>query len=100
MNWIPEAVDAEEIAPLLKKEWKKLTDDDIEGIGVSEDQLVCMLCARYGLDRATAEKKADEFGTENKLDVPPAEPKKPKAATKGHPSSHALGSSHSGKSER
>ena len=44
-----------------KKQWGKLTDDDLEYMAGSRDQFVGRLQERYGVAKEEAQKQADEW---------------------------------------
>jgi uncharacterized protein YjbJ (UPF0337 family) len=44
-----------------KKQWGKLTDDDLEYMAGSKDQFIGRLQERYGLAKEAAQKQADEW---------------------------------------
>jgi len=46
---------------MLRQQWAKLTDDDIEAIKGQAEELRGRLQERYGYSREEAEKKIEEF---------------------------------------
>jgi uncharacterized protein YjbJ (UPF0337 family) len=46
---------------LIKQQWGKLTDDDIDRIEGSWDKLTGALQERYGIERQEAESRIDEY---------------------------------------
>src|ERR1035437_328952 len=45
----------------LKKQWGKLTDDDLKYMAGSKDQFVGRLQERYGIAKEAAQKQTDEW---------------------------------------
>ena len=45
----------------VRKQWGKLTDDDLEYIAGSKDQFVGRLQERYGITKEAAQRQADEW---------------------------------------
>jgi len=45
----------------VKKQWGKLTDDDLTVINGEKDQLIGRLQERYGYDKVRAEKEVSDF---------------------------------------
>lgn len=45
----------------LKKQWGKLTDDDVKQIEGNRDQLVGKIQERYGVAREEAEKQVEQW---------------------------------------
>lgn len=45
----------------VKKQWGKLTDDDLTVIKGEKDELIGRLQERYGYDKARAEKEVSDF---------------------------------------
>jgi uncharacterized protein YjbJ (UPF0337 family) len=45
----------------VKQEWGKLTDDDLDRIAGSRDELVGIIQERYGWERVEAQRAVDEF---------------------------------------
>ncbi len=52
----------------VKKQWGKLTDDDLEQINGDMDKLAGMLQERYGYSHAQAEQEVRRFETEHPQD--------------------------------
>lgn len=51
----------DQIRGSIKKNWGKLTDDDLKQIDGDRDRLVGKLKEKYGFTKEQAEKKVDEF---------------------------------------
>ena len=49
----------------VKKQWAKLTDDDLKQIEGHKDKLVGKIQERYGSTREDAERQADEWMDKN-----------------------------------
>ena len=45
----------------IRKQWGKLTDDDLDVIAGERDVLIGKIQERYGLSRDQAEKEVDDF---------------------------------------
>lgn len=52
----------------VKKQWGKLTDDDLDQVNGDMDKLAGMLQERYGYSRAQAEQEVHRFQTEHPQD--------------------------------
>ena len=61
MNWDQVKGKWNQLRGSAKQQWGKLTDDDLEQIAGMRDQLVGKLQERYGIARAEAQKKAEEW---------------------------------------
>ncbi len=61
MKWYQLAGDWQQFTALVKKEWDKLTDDDLTTFGGQSDQLAGLLQQKYGYSREQAEKSITEF---------------------------------------
>lgn len=61
MNWDQIEGKWEQMKGGVKKQWGKLTDDDVTYMGGSKDQFVGRLQERYGLAKEAAQKQADEW---------------------------------------
>jgi uncharacterized protein YjbJ (UPF0337 family) len=61
MNWDQIEGKWKQLRGSAKKQWGKLTDDDLEQIAGMRDDLVGKLQERYGIAREDAQKKADEW---------------------------------------
>jgi uncharacterized protein YjbJ (UPF0337 family) len=61
MNWDQMEGKWKQAKGSLKQQWGKLTDDDLDVIAGRRDKLVGKLQERYGLAKAEAQKKADEW---------------------------------------
>ena len=46
---------------MARKQWGKLTDDDLEFMAGSKDQFVGRLQERYGIAKEVAQQQADEW---------------------------------------
>jgi uncharacterized protein YjbJ (UPF0337 family) len=56
----------EQIRGKIKKNWGKLTDDDLKQIDGDKDRLVGKLKEKYGYTKEQAEKKLDDFNKKDK----------------------------------
>ena len=61
MNWDQMEGKWKQMKGSVKKQWGKLTDDDLEYIAGSRDQFVGRLQERYGIAKEAAQKQADEW---------------------------------------
>jgi len=61
MNWDQVEGKWKQVRGSAKKQWGKLTDDDLEQIAGMRDELVGKLQERYGIAREEARKRADEW---------------------------------------
>jgi uncharacterized protein YjbJ (UPF0337 family) len=61
MNWDQMEGKWKQMKGSVKKQWGKLTDDDLEYIAGSKDQFVGRLQERYGITKEVAQKQADEW---------------------------------------
>ena len=61
MNWDIIKGNWNQLKGKARAEWGKFTDDDLETIAGSRDQLVGKLQERYGYAREEAERYADDF---------------------------------------
>jgi uncharacterized protein YjbJ (UPF0337 family) len=61
MNWDQIEGKWKQLRGSAKKQWGKLTDDDLEQIAGMRDDLVGKLQERYGIAREEAQKRADEW---------------------------------------
>ena len=61
MNWDQMEGKWKQMKGSVKKQWGKLTDDDLEYISGSKDQFVGRLQERYGISKEAAQKQADEW---------------------------------------
>jgi uncharacterized protein YjbJ (UPF0337 family) len=52
----------------IKKQWGKLTDDDLDKVNGDMDMLAGVLQEKYGYSRAQAEQEVHRFETSNKSD--------------------------------
>ncbi len=52
----------------VKKQWGKLTDDDLMQIDGNKDMLIGKLQQRYGYSKAEAEKNYDQWVATQKMD--------------------------------
>ncbi len=52
----------------VKKQWGKLTDDDLDQVNGDMDKLAGVLQERYGYSRAQAEQEVRRFETEHQSD--------------------------------
>jgi len=77
MTWDQVAGRWKQMKGSVKKNWGKLTDDDLEYIGGSKDQFLGRLQERYGIAREAAEQQANEWL--HALD--PQAPRRPGSAT-------------------
>jgi uncharacterized protein YjbJ (UPF0337 family) len=56
----------EQLRGKIKKNWGKLTDDDLKQIDGDKDRLVGKLKEKYGYTKEQAEKKLDDFNKNDK----------------------------------
>lgn len=56
-----------EVKGHLKKQWGKLTDDDVIEIAGKKDELVGRLQQKYGYTRERAEREIEKFGRNLKM---------------------------------
>lgn len=63
MNWDQMQGKWKQMKGGVRKQWGKLTDDDLEYMGGSKDQFVGRLQERYGIAKEVAQKQADEWLT-------------------------------------
>jgi uncharacterized protein YjbJ (UPF0337 family) len=61
MNWDQMEGKWKQMRGVLRKQWGKLTDDDLEFMAGSKDQFVGRLQERYGIKKEEAQKQADEW---------------------------------------
>jgi len=61
MNWDIVKGKWKELKGEARKQWGKLTDDDLEEVAGQKDKLVGKLQQRYGWAREDAERKADDY---------------------------------------
>jgi uncharacterized protein YjbJ (UPF0337 family) len=61
MNWDQMQGKWKQMKGGVRKQWGKLTDDDLEYMGGSKDQFVGRLQERYGIAKEVAQKQADEW---------------------------------------
>lgn len=61
MAWDTIAGNWNEFKYLIKKEWAKLSDDDLKVIGGKKEELCGRLQKQYGYDKDEAERKIDFF---------------------------------------
>ena len=45
----------------VRQQWGKLTDDDLETLGGSKDEVIGRIQERYGWEREKAEKEVNDF---------------------------------------
>ena len=64
MNWDQVQGKWKQLGGKVREKWGKLTDDDLEVIAGTRDQLVGRLQERYGIAKEEAQKQADAFVTE------------------------------------
>lgn len=57
----------EELKGKVKKQWNKLTDDDIDEIEGNVNKLVARLSSAYGKTKDEMQKEIDQFFSQNKL---------------------------------
>lgn len=63
MNWDQISGMWMQLKGQFKEQWGKLTDDDLNVIDGKKDQLLGRIQARYGYEKAQAERELDEFTT-------------------------------------
>jgi uncharacterized protein YjbJ (UPF0337 family) len=61
MNWDQVEGKWKQLKGDVRKQWGKLTDDDLEYMAGSRDNFVGRLQERYGVAREEAQKQADEW---------------------------------------
>ena len=61
MNWDQMEGKWKQMKGVVRKQWGKLTDDDLEFMAGSKDQFVGRLQERYGIAKEVAQKQADEW---------------------------------------
>ena len=61
MNWDIVKGKWNELKGEARKQWGKLTDDDLKEVAGEKDKLVGKLQQRYGWAREEAERSADEY---------------------------------------
>ena len=61
MNWDQMQGKWKQMKGSVKKQWGKLTDDDLEYMSGSKDQFVGRLQERYGITKEAAQHQADEW---------------------------------------
>lgn len=61
MNWDTIEGNWKQMRGSVRKQWGKLTDDDVDKIAGSRDQLVGKIQEAYGKTRDEAEKEVDKF---------------------------------------
>ena len=61
MNWDQMEGKFKQMKGAAKKQWDKLTDDDLDYMAGSRDQFVGRLQERYGIAKEAAQKQADEW---------------------------------------
>jgi uncharacterized protein YjbJ (UPF0337 family) len=61
MNWDQMEGKWKQMKGGVRKQWGKLTDDDLEFMAGSKDQFVGRLQERYGIAKEVAQKQADEW---------------------------------------
>ena len=61
MNWDQVEGKWKELKGSAKKQWGKLTDDDLDVIKGKKDELIGRLQQRYGVQKEEAKKQADQW---------------------------------------
>ena len=61
MNWDQIEGKWKQVKGIVKQKWGKLTDDDLDVIAGSRDQLVGKIQERYGIGKETAEQEVDSW---------------------------------------
>jgi hypothetical protein len=61
MEWSELSKDWKKVQNRFTSKWSKLTEKDIEKIGGKRSELVQSLEKHYSMDKAAAQKDADEF---------------------------------------
>jgi uncharacterized protein YjbJ (UPF0337 family) len=61
MNWDQVEGKWKQLGGKVREKWGKLTDDDLQVIAGTRDQLVGRLQERYGIAKEEAQKQADAF---------------------------------------
>jgi uncharacterized protein YjbJ (UPF0337 family) len=63
MDWAHIQENWKHLTEKIKLQWERLSDDDIEGIEGSRDQLSGKVQEIYGIDKDTAEQEVDRWGS-------------------------------------
>ena len=73
MNWETIKGQWKQVKGSARKQWGKLTDDDMDVIAGEKDRLLGKIQERYGYAKDRAEKAVDEWitGIESNPDAPP-----------------------------
>lgn len=61
MNWHQIEVRWDQMGRLLKTQWSKLTDQDLEDVSGKKEQLIGKLQNRYGMSSLDAARQVDEW---------------------------------------
>jgi uncharacterized protein YjbJ (UPF0337 family) len=61
MNWDQMEGKWKQMKGMARKQWGKLTDDDLEFMAGSKDQFVGRLQERYGIAKEVAQKQTDDW---------------------------------------
>ena len=61
MNWDQIEGKWHQVKGKVRKQWGKFTDDDLDFIAGKRDQFLGRLQERYGLDKAEAERRLEEW---------------------------------------
>ncbi len=61
MNWDQVEGKWKQLGGKVREKWGKLTDDDLQVIAGTRDQLVGRIQERYGIAKEEAQKQADAF---------------------------------------
>ena len=68
MNWDRIEGNWKQFSGSARKQWGKLTDSDWQVLKGNKDQLVGMIQERYGIAKDQAQKQADDWANEQKLE--------------------------------
>jgi uncharacterized protein YjbJ (UPF0337 family) len=63
MNWDQIEGNWKQLKGAVREHWGDLTDDDLDQIAGRREQFVGRIQARYGTERAQAEREVDDFVT-------------------------------------
>ena len=61
MNWDEIEGKWKQMSGSLRKQWGKLTDDDVEQVKGDRDRLVGKIQEQYGIAKAEAERQVDQW---------------------------------------
>lgn len=61
MNWDQAAGNWKQMRGVVKQQWAKLTDDDLDKVAGKRDQLVGKIQQSYGIGKEEAEKQLNDW---------------------------------------